>query len=148
MTAPVFVDTNVLVYARDSSDPVKHRHARAWLELLWKHGLGRLSRQVLNEYYVTVTRKLDPGLSRTEARDEVALLSHWLHEPGVPALLETAWAVEDRYGFSWWDALIVAAAQLGGCGTLLTEDLQDGLDAGGVRIVDPCRHEPAEYLGA
>ena len=148
MTAPVFVDTNVLVYARDSTDPVKHRQARAWIELLWERGLGRLSRQVLNEYYVTVTRKLDPGLSRTEAREELGLLSLWLQEPGVAALLEAAWAVEDRYGLSWWDALIVGAARLGGCGTLLTEDLHDGLDAGGVRIVDPFHHEPAEYLGA
>ena len=148
MTAPVFVDTNVLVYARDRTDPVKHRYARAWLELLWKRGLGRLSQQVLNEYYITVTRKLDPGLSRAEAREEVGLLSLWLQEPGVPALQEAAWAVEDRYGLSWWDALIVGAAQLGGCAILLTEDLQDGLAAGGVQIVDPFRHEPAEYVGA
>ncbi len=147
MTAPVFVDTNVLVYARDVSDAAKHARARAWLEMLWAHRLGRLNQQVLNEYYVTVTRKLDPGLSRTEAREEIGLLSLWLQEPGTSAILEEAWAVEDRYGLSWWDALIVGAARLGGCGILLSEDLHDGLEAGGLRVVNPFLHEPGEILG-
>src|SRR5712692_5673330 len=67
----VFVDTNVLVYARDSSERTKHPRARAWLEMLWRERTGRLSTQVLHEYYVTVTRNLKPGLRADEAREDV-----------------------------------------------------------------------------
>ena len=61
MTAPVFADTNVLVYARDAGESEKQPMAVQWLTSLWKRRLGRLSYEVLNEYYVTVTRKLRPG---------------------------------------------------------------------------------------
>lgn len=61
--------------------------------------------------------------------------------------IDAAWAIEDRFGLSWWDALIVAAAQAGGCTHLLTEDLQDGQSLGDVTVVDPFAHEPAEVLG-
>jgi len=61
MTAPVFVETNVLVYARDAGSAAKQARAAAWLEILWREQVGRTSMQVLSEYYVTLTRKLDPG---------------------------------------------------------------------------------------
>jgi len=64
---PVFVDTNVLVYARDTSDPTKHTHASEWIAHLWQTGEGRLSIQVLHEYYMTTTRKLRPGLQPADA---------------------------------------------------------------------------------
>jgi predicted nucleic acid-binding protein len=136
---PVFVDTNVLVYARDASDPEKQATAAAWIEHLWTSAGGRLSVQVLQEYYVTVTRKMDPGLSADEARADVRDLAAWRPIRIDEAIIESAWLLEDRYQLSFWDSLIVAAAQAAGCGTLLTEDLQDGLDVDGLRIADPFR---------
>lgn len=142
MTAPVFVDTNVLVYARDASELVKGPQARAWLEYLWRTELGRVSFQVLQEYYVTVTRKLQPGLSPAEARIDLRLLAAWNPLSLEPSLLEGAWQIEDRYGLSWWDALIVAAADRCGCQTLLSEDLQHDQQYGGVRVASPFRSAP------
>lgn len=78
MSAPgVFVDTNVLVYARDARDPRKQTAAAEWLAELWASRRGRISAQVLQEYYVTVTAKLDPGLSLEEAREDVIALRSW-----------------------------------------------------------------------
>jgi predicted nucleic acid-binding protein len=136
---PVFVDTNVLVYARDVSDLEKQAAAAAWIEHLWASAGGRLSMQVLQEYYVTVTRKLDPGLGADEAREDIRDLAAWRPIRVDEAVLETAWRLEDRYGLSFWDSQIVAAAQAAGCGFLLTEDLQHDLDIDGLRIADPFR---------
>jgi predicted nucleic acid-binding protein len=147
MTARVFVDTNVLVYARDSTDADKHRRALGWMAGLWETRSGRLSWQVLHEYYVTVTRKLDPPRSRDEAREDVTSLVTWRPVAlGLPAI-DLAWRIEDRYGLSWWDALIVAAAHVGECDHLLSEDLQDGQDFDGVEVVSPFSRSPEEVLG-
>jgi predicted nucleic acid-binding protein len=142
LTARVFVDTNVLVSLRDSTEPDKQRRAAEWMGHLWESGSGRLSLQVLPEYYVTMTRKLVPGLPAEEARDDVAALGTW--SPLVPdlELVESAWAEQDRYGFSFWDALIVAAARRLGCAVLLTEDLQDGQDLGGMVARNPFTTPP------
>ncbi|MEM1091693.1 MAG: PIN domain-containing protein [Pseudomonadota bacterium] len=139
-----FVDTNLLVYARDSSEPSKHGRARDWLSFLWTTQVGRLSVQVLQEYYVTVTAKLNPGLSQKEARDDVALFLAWRPLGIDSALLEAGWREQDDFGFSWWDSLIVAAARQQGCKALLTEDLQHDQDLGGLLVVDPFRREPEE----
>jgi predicted nucleic acid-binding protein len=136
---PVFVDTNVLVYARDASDPAKQSTAAAWIQHLWTGAGGRLSVQVLQEYYVTVTRKLAPGLNADEARDDVRDLAAWRPVKIDEAIVEGAWRIEDRFGLSFWDSLIVAAAQAADCETLLTEDLQHGFDIDGLRIADPFR---------
>jgi predicted nucleic acid-binding protein len=136
---PVFVDTNLLVYARDASDPEKQRRAQAWMEHLWTTSTGRLSVQVLEEYYVTVTRKLRPGLPKEEARDDVRDLAVWRPVRMDEDLLDAAWRLEDRYELSFWDSLIVAAAQAAGCSAVLTEDLQHDLEVDGLRIADPFR---------
>jgi predicted nucleic acid-binding protein len=146
MTAAVFVDTNVLVYARDASDQTKHDRAMAWMAALWDAEAGRLSWQVLQEYYVTATRKLDPPRDSVLVREDIASLSTWHPIVANLPLIDVAWAVADRFGFSWWDALIVAAAQMAGCTHLLTEDLQDGQDLDGVLVVDPFRHLPEDVL--
>ena len=138
---PVFVDTNVLVYARDASDMGKQAIAAAWMEHLWTSASGRLSVQVLQEYYLTVTRKLDPGLSAEEAREDVRDLAAWRPLRIDQPIVEAAWRMEDRFGLSFWDSLIVAAAQAAGCDALLTEDLQHGLDIDGLRVVDPFQTE-------
>ncbi|MGE0158247.1 MAG: PIN domain-containing protein [Gemmatimonadales bacterium] len=146
MTARVFVDTNVLVYARDTTEAEKHRTARHWMAMLWAERGGALSWQVLHEYYVCVTRKLTPGRDAAAAREDVASLVAWRPIPLDLATVDAAWAVEDRFGLSWWDALIVAAAQAGGCTHLLTEDLQDGQVFAGVRVISPFVHTPEEIL--
>lgn len=142
MSAPVFVDTNVLVYLRDSTEPGKQRRAAEWMGHLWDTGAGRVSAQVLREYYVTVTSKLDPGLPRREAQKDVLALGAW--NPLFPdaEIFEDAWAAEERYGFSFWDALVVAGARRLGCGILLTEDLQDGQDLDGLIVRSPFTAEP------
>lgn len=142
MTGPVFVDTNILVYSRDPSDPAKQRRAAEWLAALWDGGSGRLSVQVLQEFYVTLVGKLDPPADRADVRDDIAALATWNPVVTDPTVFETAWAVEDRYGFSWWDALIVAQALAAGCDTLLTEDLQHDQDVFGIRIVNPFLEGP------
>lgn len=138
-----FVDTNVLVYARDSSEPDRQPAARAWIDHLWTTETGRLSTQVLHEYYVTVTRKLSPGLERSVARRDVLDLTAWKPLAIDDRTIERAWSYEDRYELSWWDALIVAAANQLGCDRLLSEDLQDGQLLGAVTVVDPFLHDPS-----
>ncbi len=139
---PVFVDTNVLVYLRDSTEPEKQRRVAEWMAVLWDGKLGRISAQVLQEYYVTVTAKLDPGMPPEDARDDTAALAAWSPLYPDAALFEAAWVVEDRYGFSYRDALIVASARRLGCAVLLTEDLQDGRDLDGLVIRSPFTTEP------
>lgn len=146
MTGTVFVDTNVLVYARDGAEPEKQRAAARWMAELWATRRGRLSVQVLQEYYVTATRKLDPPRSRDSARADVVALHAWGPVPVDLVVLERAWALEGKYGFSWWDAQILGAALAARCTWLLTEDLQDGQDVEGLRVVNPFVHEVEEFL--
>jgi len=147
MTAPVFVDTNVLVYSRDARDAAKHQRAREWVEFLWDTKRGRVSRQVLHEYYVTVTRKLRPGLPAEEARSDVRALFHWLSAVDPEVTIESAWVFQDRCSLSFWDALILGAAQSMGCGFLLSEDLPAGQELEGIRVVSPFLTRPPELAG-
>jgi predicted nucleic acid-binding protein len=143
-TAPVFVDSSVLIYVRDSADPEKQAQAAAWMGELWRSRRGRLSSQVLSEFYVTVTQKLRPGLDRESARADVRMLSAWQPIPLDEPVFDEAWHIQDRYGLSFWDALIVGAARVCGCGYVLSEDLQDGQDLAGIRVVSPFLHHPAD----
>ena len=142
MTDRVFVDTNVLVYSRDSTEVEKQRQALEWLSYLWKERGGRLSSQVLQEYYVTVTEKLKPGLDTAAARADVRSLLAWGPLPVDARTIEGAWAIQDRYALSWWDALIVSAAQIADCRYLLSKDLQDGQEFGGLRVINPFSNSP------
>ncbi|HLU26136.1 MAG TPA: PIN domain-containing protein [Longimicrobiales bacterium] len=146
MSAPIFVDTNVLVYVRDRTDEEKQRRAAEWMAALWDTRLGRLSVQVLQEYYVTITKKLDPPRTPEEAREDVLALATWKPLPIELPLIERAWSLRDRFGFSWWDSLIVAAAVKAGCRYLLSEDLPDGLDVDGLTIINPFTHSPTDLL--
>ncbi len=136
-TAPTFVDTNVLVYARDASEPGKQPIAAEWLRFLWQERAGRLSVQVLSEYFVTVTRKLKPGLDEREAWEDVEALMTWSPWPTDAALLKRAHAIGAQHRIGWWDSLIVAAAQCQDCRLLLSEDLQDGARFGEVEVRNP-----------
>lgn len=141
MTETFFVDSNVLVYRRDASERTKQPTAALWVDALWRTRRGRLSVQVLEEYYQVVTRKLRPGLPIAEARGEVRDFFAWQPVPMSPAILEEAWSVEERFGLSFWDGLIVGAARVAGCRYLLSEDLQDGQDLDGVLVLSPFEKE-------
>jgi len=133
----VFVDTKVLLYSEDRADLAKHQAARDWLRVLWISRRGRVSTQVMHEFYVHATCKLRPAMAAGDARAEVRRYQRW--QPWVvdQPTVEAAWAVESRCGLSYWDALMVAAALQQGCSVLLTEDLQHGQQIDGVRIVSP-----------
>lgn len=105
-----FVDTKLLVYARDASEAEKQPLAAEWLRFLWRSGDGRLSMQVLQEYYNVVTLSLRPGLDREQAVADVRDLMLWDPVPVDGGILERAWSLEQRFKLSWWDALIMAAA--------------------------------------
>ena len=142
MVDRVFIDTNVLVYSRDASEPQKQAQAMVWMAHLWKNRVGRLSFQVLQEFFVTVTEKLTPGLDSENARRDVRSLLAWhpIHVDG--RVLEGAWFIQDQHKVSWWDALILSAAQVAGCRYLLSEDLQENQELGDLRIVNPFRTAP------
>lgn len=142
MSDSFFVDTNVLIYVRDPTHPVKQARCQDWLRRLWSEQSGRLSTQVLHEYYSVVTRKLKPGLPIDVARAEVRSLASWNPVVVTTGLAERAWLLEDRFSLSWWDALIVAAAQVSRADYLLSEDLQDGMDFGGLQVLNPFRAPP------
>lgn len=132
-----FVDTNVLVYQFDESDLARQQRATEVMRALWKNRSGRLSQQVLQEFYVTVTRKLNPALPCDRAREEIRDLLAWRPTQPTETLLEDAWHIEDRFKLSWWDSLIVASARAQQCEILLSEDLQDGLNIDGLRVMNP-----------
>jgi predicted nucleic acid-binding protein len=146
MTALVFVDTSVLVYAVDASERQKQPRARAWLERLWQTRSGRVSPQVVQEYYVTVTRKLEPGLPVPRARDHVRRYSTWGAVGHDLGLLEHAWHFQSRFRVSWWDALILAAARRQACTHVLSEDFTDGAEYEGLTVLSPFAHAPEEVL--
>lgn len=138
MTADrTFVDTNVFVYAVDRHNPRKRSRAQT---LLLSYGSSIvLSTQVLQEFYVTATRKLPVPLSSEDAEQRVEELSRLdVVSIDVP-LVRVAISLSREHRLSFWDALVVAAAEARGCSRLLSEDLQDGRQFGRVRVENPFR---------
>lgn len=146
MTARIFVDTNVFVYAKQASEPLKQPLATRWLERLWEEQTGRTSVQVLNEYYTTLTHKIKPALPAADAWDDIKSLIAWNPQAMDLELLHRGREIEQRYGLSWWNSLIVGAAQLQNCVLLLTEDLQDRSVYGGVTVRNPFTCSVSEDL--
>lgn len=129
-----FLDTNVLVYSVDLRDPVKCATARRLLQTCGTHS-GVLSTQVLQEFYVTVTRK--ETLSSSDALAFINALTRFEVVPiDVPAI-QRAVSIHQQHKISFWDALIIASAEKGGCRLLWSEDLQDGQVIAGIRIRNP-----------
>ncbi len=130
-----FFDTNVLIYADDRAAPAKQRRA---LELLAEHrraATGVVSLQVLQEYFVTITRKL--GVEAAVARRKVELLAEFdVAAPDVADIL-AAIDLHRLHGFSFWDALIVRSAKQSGSRVLFSEDFQHGREVDGLLIVNP-----------
>jgi len=140
MTAPVFVDTNIFMYSVDLADPKKQRASQSWLAELWAGGYGRISFQVLQEFYARVYQK-DPA-AREAARAAIRDLLAWNPVPVNAEILDRSWKIQDRYQLSLWDSLIVAAAKAASCAYLLTEDLQDGQSLDGLLVISPFTHDP------
>jgi predicted nucleic acid-binding protein len=132
-----FVDANILIYAFDPSAGVKRTAAERLLERLWETGTGCLSVQVLQEFFVTVTRKVARPLSVDEAADRVQELAMWRVFAPTAADVLAAIALQKQAKLSFWDAMVVQAAAESGCDVLWTEDLSDGQVLRGVRIRDP-----------
>jgi predicted nucleic acid-binding protein len=149
MTAPCFVDANVLVYAHNAAEPLKRDVALALLRRLWADLSGRTSVQVLNEFYSVITRKLSARMSQDDGWIEVEEYLRWNPQQLDSGLMQRARHIEARYKLSWWDSLVVAAAQQQGCSLLYTEDLQHGAIFDGVKVVNPffaqVQEEPAPY---
>ncbi len=125
-TSLQFVDTNILIYAHDRSAEVKHRLALALVRDLWASRVGCVSIQVLQEFYVNITRNVAHPLSLETAAHIVADLAAWeVHRPSVDDALN-AIRVQERHQISFWDAMIIVSAQQLGCATLWSEDLGTG----------------------
>lgn len=136
-----FVDANVLVYAFDPSAGSKHAAAGTLVERLWNEGTGHLSVQVLQEFFVTVTRKVARPLPADQAEERVRELAAWrVFAPNAGDVL-AAIALQRRTKLSFWDAMILHAAAESGCSVCWTEDLRDGQVVRGVRIANPFPHE-------
>jgi predicted nucleic acid-binding protein len=136
MSVKTFVDTNVLIYGHDVDAGRKHERAAAILRDLWAEKSGLLSMQVLQEFYVNVTRKISRPLSKPKAREVVDAYKGWCIETTL-AEISTAFQIEDQMRLGFWDAMVIAAAVKGGAGRLLSEDLNPGQEVMGVRIENP-----------
>ena len=136
MSDRTFVDTNVLIYAHDVDAKSKHEVAKRVLHELWGERNGVLSMQVLQEFYVNVTRKIPHPLSKQSARLVVSTYVIWCVET-THAEISTAFRIEDEYRIGFWDALIVASALKSGANRILSEDLNAGQTIAGIRIENP-----------
>lgn len=137
MSAKAFIDTNILVYAHDAASGIKYEQAKSLLRQLWIDKTGVLSTQVLQEFYVTVRKKvLQPGDSETAKRWISYYLNWQLVENDGPAILR-AIAIEERYKTSFWDALIIQAANKAGAQLLYSEDLNHEQIYGNVQVKNP-----------
>ncbi len=136
MNGKTFVDTNVLIYAHDVDAQRKHEIANAVLRELWSERTGVLSLQVLQEFYVNVTRKIASPLSKDSARRVVETYSIWCVETTL-AEITAAFRIEDDWQIGFWDSLIVSAAVKAGATRILSEDFSDGQRIAGILIENP-----------
>jgi predicted nucleic acid-binding protein len=136
-----FVDTNVLIYAHDVDAKTKHEVAKRILRELWNQRTGVLSMQVLQEFYVNVTRKIASPLPKADARLVVNSYSIWCTET-TPAEITAAFRIEDESRIGFWDALIIAAAAQSGATRILSEDLNAQQRIGDIRVENPFAQTP------
>ncbi|MGC2321989.1 MAG: PIN domain-containing protein [Terriglobales bacterium] len=136
MSDRTFVDTNVLIYAHDVDATSKHETANSVLRELWEERSGVLSPQVLQEFYVNVTRKILHPIPKKSARLVVSSYAVWCIDT-THADISTAFRIEDEYRIGFWDALVVASALKSGANRILSEDLNAGQTIAGIRIENP-----------
>ena len=140
MSAPTrltFIDTSVLVYAHDSTEPQRRPVAQHVLSDLWNSGTGALSTQVLQEFYSTATRKIRKPLEPAVARTVVARYSEWCTVDTDPLLIISAAMLAEQHSIGFWDTLIIEAALRCDAYLLLSEDLQDGRRFGSLTVRNP-----------
>jgi len=132
-----FVDTNIFVYAYDRGNGAKQNLARKLITGLWENRRGCVSIQVLQELYVTVTKKVSTPLPPGTALEIISDLGEWTHHvPDVGDVIDAV-HIQQKYGISFWDAMIVNSASKTGCTFLWTEDLNSGQVYGNVTIQNP-----------
>ena len=136
MSDKTFIDTNVLIYAHDIDADAKHKIAKGVLQELWTERTGVLSAQVLQEFYVNVTRKIPSPLSKDLARLVVSSYAIWCLET-TPTEILAAFRIEDESRIGFWDALIVSSAAKSGATRILSEDLNAGQRIAGILVVNP-----------
>src|ERR1700738_3504040 len=136
MSGKTFIDTNVLIYAHDTDAAAKHQIAKSVLRDLWSERAGVLSVQVLQEFYVNVTRKIRSPLSKDLARLVVSSYAIWCVDT-TPAEISVAFRIEDEARIGFWDALIVSAAAKSGATRILSEDLNAGQHIAGILVENP-----------
>jgi predicted nucleic acid-binding protein len=139
MSDRYFVDTNILMYAHDNAAGEKHERAKTLVEELWRERKGVVSTQVLQELAVNLRRKAARPLDAKTTREIVADYLTWqVVVNGGESILE-ALDLEARFQISFWDALVVQAAQASGAEIIYSEDLSDGQTYGTVRVINPLR---------
>ncbi len=138
---PSFVDTNILVYAEDRDATTKHEVARDLVLELWDAREGVLSVQVLQEFYVNVTRKVRKPLTGAKALEIVQEYLTWTIVENTGLLLVAAVELQQRAKLSFWDALVVQAAMSAACDRLYSEDLNAGQTFGSVTVVNPFQQQ-------
>jgi predicted nucleic acid-binding protein len=136
-----FVDTNILVYAHDEAAGVRHERAAVLLETLWNSGGGVLSTQVLQELCVSLQRKLARPLQAAQIRRLVQPYLSWEVVVNTPQAAVDALAISARHKLSYWDALLLHAAETAGAAVLYSEDLSHLQRYGTVRVVNPFRDQ-------
>ena len=136
MSGKAFIDTNVLIYAHDVDAAAKRDIARRVLQELWSERTGTVSTQVLQEFYINVTRKIASPLPKKSARAVVSSYAIWCVVM-TPEEISAAFQIEDEAHIGFWDALIIAAAVKAGADRILSEDLNPGQTISGVRIENP-----------
>jgi predicted nucleic acid-binding protein len=132
-----FLDTNILVYAHDRSAGRKHQRARGLVEQLWATSEGVLSTQVLQELCINLRRKMENPFSSREVREIIHDYLRWRIVVNTPESVLQALELEARYKISFWDALILQAAESAGATVLYSEDLAAGQSYDGVRVINP-----------
>jgi predicted nucleic acid-binding protein len=137
MSGKVFVDSNILVYAHDADSGSKHVTSKRCIAQLWNTGTGYLSTQVLQEFYVNVTRKIKKPLLPSDARPIVRDFSLWVRSLLTPATVLRASEISENWQISFWDGMILAAAEQDGVGELLSEGLSHGQTIAGVKVRNP-----------
>jgi len=136
MNGKTFVDTNVLIHAHDLDANARHETAKNVLDELWTQRSGALSAQVLQEFYVNVTRKISRPMSKPSARLVVNTYATWCVDT-TPNDISTAFRIEDESRIGFWDALIVASALKSGARRILSENLNARQVIAGIRIENP-----------
>jgi predicted nucleic acid-binding protein len=137
MADKYFVDTNILIYAHDRSMGIKHERARQLVERLWTSGQGVLSTQVLQELCVNLRRKVARPPSLEEIRRLVQDYLSWEIVINTPESVVQALEIEARYKTSFWDALVLQAAEQAGAEILYSEDLSAGRKYGPIQVMNP-----------